>query len=50
MTAVARLNAQELQASLGKTLIGCRIIVLESTRSTNDFLRQMLTRNCRKVS
>lgn len=38
-----RLIASELQESLGKTLIGSRIIVLESTRSTNDFLRQMLT-------
>lgn len=43
MTATDRLNAQELQGSLGKTLIGCRVIVLESTRSTNDFLRQMLS-------
>jgi len=37
-----RLIAQELQDSLGKTVLGCRIIVLASTRSTNDFLRQML--------
>lgn len=37
-----RLVAQELQESLGKTIIGHRIIVLASTRSTNDFLRQML--------
>jgi BirA family biotin operon repressor/biotin-[acetyl-CoA-carboxylase] ligase len=43
MTGAARLNAEELQASLGDSLIGCRIIVLESTRSTNDFLRQMLS-------
>jgi BirA family biotin operon repressor/biotin-[acetyl-CoA-carboxylase] ligase len=38
-----RLNARELSSSLGKSVIGSRIIVLESTRSTNDFLRQMLT-------
>ena len=38
-----RLIAGELSASLGKTVIGRRIIVLESTRSTNDFLLQMLT-------
>lgn len=38
-----RLIPKELQDSLGKSLIGRRIIVLESTRSTNDFLRQMLT-------
>jgi BirA family biotin operon repressor/biotin-[acetyl-CoA-carboxylase] ligase len=38
-----RLNAGELRASLGENVIGSRIIVLESTRSTNDFLLQMLT-------
>jgi BirA family biotin operon repressor/biotin-[acetyl-CoA-carboxylase] ligase len=38
-----RLIAAELSASLGQNVIGRRIIVLESTRSTNDFLRQMLT-------
>lgn len=43
MNHLDRLVARELQESLGKTVIGCRIIVLASTRSTNDFLRQMLT-------
>ncbi|MGH7935757.1 MAG: biotin--[acetyl-CoA-carboxylase] ligase [Chthoniobacterales bacterium] len=43
IAAADRLNVQELQASLAKTFIGCRIIVLESTRSTNDFLGQMLS-------
>jgi BirA family biotin operon repressor/biotin-[acetyl-CoA-carboxylase] ligase len=38
-----QLNATELRASLGEGVIGRRIIVLESTRSTNDFLLQMLT-------
>ncbi len=38
-----RLIAEALQESLGTAVIGRRIIVLESTRSTNDFLRQMLT-------
>ena len=38
-----RLIAAELSASLGESVIGRRIIVLESTRSTNDFLLQMLT-------
>ena len=38
-----RLSADELRASLGENVIGSRIIVLESTRSTNDFLLQMLT-------
>ena len=38
-----RLIAAELSASLGKNVIGRRIIVLESTCSTNDFLLQMLT-------
>src|SRR2546430_12587989 len=38
-----RLIATELRASLGESIIGRRIIVLESTRSTNDFLLQMLT-------
>lgn len=41
---VDRLIAREISASLGESvLIGRRIIVLGSTRSTNDFLRQMLT-------
>ncbi|MGH8093977.1 MAG: biotin--[acetyl-CoA-carboxylase] ligase [Chthoniobacterales bacterium] len=38
-----RLIAAELRGSLGENVIGRRIIVLESTRSTNDFLLQMLT-------
>ena len=38
-----RLIASELQDSLGGCVIGGRIIVLASTRSTNDFLIQMLT-------
>ena len=38
-----RLIPDELRDSLGAVLIGCRIIVLQSTRSTNDFVRQMLT-------
>jgi BirA family transcriptional regulator, biotin operon repressor / biotin---[acetyl-CoA-carboxylase] ligase len=38
-----RLIAAELSESLGQNVIGRRIIVLESTRSTNDFLLQMLT-------
>ncbi|MGB8340126.1 MAG: biotin--[acetyl-CoA-carboxylase] ligase [Chthoniobacterales bacterium] len=38
-----RLVAGELRASLGESIIGQRIIVLASTRSTNDFLLQMLT-------
>src|SRR3954465_10938075 len=38
-----RLVAAELRESLGQSRIGCRIIVLESTASTNDFLRQMLS-------
>ena len=37
-----RLIPAELSASLGEGVIGRRIIVLESTGSTNDFLRQML--------
>ncbi|MEO6970616.1 MAG: biotin--[acetyl-CoA-carboxylase] ligase, partial [Chthoniobacterales bacterium] len=37
-----RLSAADLEASLGKGIIGRRVIVLESTGSTNDFLRQML--------
>ncbi len=41
---VDRLIAHEITASLGENaVIGRRILVLESTRSTNDFLRQMLT-------
>lgn len=38
-----RLVAAELSASLGQSVIGRRTIVLKSTRSTNDFLFQMLT-------
>jgi BirA family biotin operon repressor/biotin-[acetyl-CoA-carboxylase] ligase len=38
-----RLLAADLSTSLGDGVIGRRIIVLESTGSTNDFLRQMLT-------
>lgn len=38
-----RLIAAELERSLGEGGIGRRVIVLESTGSTNDFLRQMLT-------
>ncbi len=39
-----RLRSDRLRESLGESvLIGQRIIVLEATRSTNDFLRQMLT-------
>ncbi|MEO6871845.1 MAG: biotin--[acetyl-CoA-carboxylase] ligase [Chthoniobacterales bacterium] len=38
-----RLIPSELQSSLGKAIIGRQVIVLQSTRSTNDFLRQMLT-------
>ncbi|MEO8439258.1 MAG: biotin--[acetyl-CoA-carboxylase] ligase [Spartobacteria bacterium] len=40
---VDRLIAVELRESLGETVIGGRILVLESTASTNDFLRQMIT-------
>src|SRR5262245_24553615 len=38
-----RLIAAKLRDALGQSLIGQRILVLESTRSTNDFLRQMLS-------
>ena len=38
-----RLIAADLMASLGEGVIGRRIIVLESTGSTNDLLNQMLT-------
>ena len=38
-----RLEARELSHALGRNVIGHQIIVLESTRSTNDFLLQMLT-------
>lgn len=37
-----RLIAARISESLGEGIIGRRVIVLESTRSTNDFLRQML--------
>ena len=43
MSPADRLSASAIQASLGDCVIGCRIIVLQSTRSTNDFLLQMLT-------
>jgi BirA family biotin operon repressor/biotin-[acetyl-CoA-carboxylase] ligase len=43
MSAPDRLVAEEIRASLGTKIIGCRVLVLESTRSTNDFVRQMLT-------
>ena len=38
-----RLSAVQISASLGESVIGRRIIVLESTRSTNEFLLQALT-------
>ncbi len=38
-----RLLAARISESLGEGVIGRRIIVLESTRSTNEFLLQMLT-------
>ena len=38
-----RLIAADLRAALGIGVVGRRIIVLESTGSTNDFLRRMLT-------
>lgn len=38
-----RLIVAELGTSLGESVIGRRIIILASTRSTNDFLLQMLT-------
>lgn len=38
-----RLIADELQASLGGGIIGRRILVLESTCSTNDFLLRMIS-------
>jgi BirA family transcriptional regulator, biotin operon repressor / biotin---[acetyl-CoA-carboxylase] ligase len=38
-----RLIAAELRQSLGESTVGCRIIVLESTGSTNEFLRRMLS-------
>ena len=38
-----RLIAEELRDSLGEGLLGGRIVVLESTGSTNDFLLQMLS-------
>ncbi|MEO7724365.1 MAG: biotin--[acetyl-CoA-carboxylase] ligase [Chthoniobacterales bacterium] len=40
---VDRLIAAELRQSLGEGIIGRQIIVLESTRSTNEFLLQALT-------
>lgn len=40
---IDRLNAAELRDSLGDCLFGGRLIVLESTGSTNDFLRRMIT-------
>lgn len=38
-----RLSAAQITESLGESVIGRRIIVLESTRSTNEFLLQALT-------
>ncbi len=38
-----RLIAARISESLGEGVVGRRIIVLESTRSTNEFLLQMLT-------
>jgi BirA family biotin operon repressor/biotin-[acetyl-CoA-carboxylase] ligase len=38
-----RLVAAELSEALGESIVGCRIIVLESTGSTNEFLRRMLS-------
>ncbi len=38
-----RLIAADLEGSLSGGIIGRRVLVLESTASTNDFLRQMLT-------
>nr|MBA3652367.1 biotin--[acetyl-CoA-carboxylase] ligase [Chthoniobacterales bacterium] len=38
-----RLNAAQISESLGESVIGRRIIVLKSTRSTNEFLLQALT-------
>jgi BirA family biotin operon repressor/biotin-[acetyl-CoA-carboxylase] ligase len=43
MNPLDRLVPDRLRESLGESVIGRRIIVLQSTRSTNDFLRQMLT-------
>src|SRR5438105_2994801 len=43
MSAADRLIAEQLRASLGESVIGQRIIVLETTGSTNDFLFQMLS-------
>jgi BirA family biotin operon repressor/biotin-[acetyl-CoA-carboxylase] ligase len=43
LSAGDRLIPQDLSESLGENVLGSRIIVLESTRSTNDFLLQMLT-------
>ena len=37
------LSAGELRAALGKCRIGCEIIVLAETTSTNDFIFQMIT-------
>ncbi len=38
-----RLTAAALSSTLGESIIGRRLIVLESTGSTNEFLLQMLT-------
>jgi BirA family biotin operon repressor/biotin-[acetyl-CoA-carboxylase] ligase len=38
-----RLVVAEISKSLGESGVGCRIIVLESTGSTNEFLRRMLS-------
>lgn len=42
-SACDRLIPQDLSESLGENVVGSRVIVLESTRSTNDFLLKMLT-------
>src|SRR5712691_6993453 len=43
MFVIDRLIPEQLRASLGESVIGSRIVVLEATRSTNDFLLQILT-------
>src|SRR5712691_8662553 len=43
MFVIDRLIPEQLRASLGESVIGSRIVVLEATRSTNEFLLQILT-------
>jgi BirA family biotin operon repressor/biotin-[acetyl-CoA-carboxylase] ligase len=43
MSLPERLDPVRLRESLGKQVLGRRIIVLESTKSSNDFILQMLT-------